>query len=178
MPPRLAWRSRARRADPLVVAIGEIGLWMIDHADNPELMFSSRCSLHRWGDCREAAEADLIHCRTSELATPQAKARDGTADGAGGHSAVAHRRALGHAQHRRRHALLQWNGRGRGAVWRVDRGFHLLRRQRDVQPLFESIGEAGGRDRPVDPHVGGDGFTSSLRRSRTVANGTSPHGRE
>lgn len=68
-------------ADPLVVAIGEIGLDYY-HADNPDIGVQQEAFLAQIEIAREFRKPILIHCRTSELATPQAKARFSDADAA------------------------------------------------------------------------------------------------
>ena len=65
--------------DKHVVAIGEIGLDYY-HFDNPDIDLQQRAFLAQMQIALEANKPILIHCRTSELATPQAKARFGTAD--------------------------------------------------------------------------------------------------
>lgn len=74
-------RLRELAADPLVVAIGEIGLDYY-HADNPDISVQQAAFLAQLQIAREVRKPILIHCRTSELATPQAKAHFGTADAA------------------------------------------------------------------------------------------------
>ncbi len=66
-------------ADPLVVAVGEIGLDYY-HIENPDVDVQQEAFLAQMRIALEARKPILIHCRTSELATPQAKARFGTAD--------------------------------------------------------------------------------------------------
>ena len=66
-------------ADPLVVAIGEIGLDYY-HADNPSIAVQQEAFVAQMAIAREVQKPILIHCRTSDLATAQAKARYGTAD--------------------------------------------------------------------------------------------------
>ena len=66
-------------ADPHVVAIGETGLDYY-HADNPDIDIQQQAFLAQLDIARKARKPILIHCRTSEPATPQAKARYGQAD--------------------------------------------------------------------------------------------------
>ncbi len=68
--------------DPLVVAIGEIGLDYY-HFDNPDIDVQQRVFVRQMEVARAVRKPILIHCRTSELATPQAKTRFGDADAAG-----------------------------------------------------------------------------------------------
>ena len=65
--------------DPNVVAIGEIGLDYY-HFDNPDIDIQQTAFLAQMEIALAAGKPILIHCRTSELATPQAKERFGTAD--------------------------------------------------------------------------------------------------
>ncbi len=77
--PEALEKLRTLAADPLVVAVGEIGLDYY-HADNPEIEVQQQAFLQQMEIAREVRKPILIHCRTSELATEQAKARFGTAD--------------------------------------------------------------------------------------------------
>ncbi|GAA3762707.1 TatD family hydrolase [Terriglobus aquaticus] len=79
--PQALAKLRELAADPLVVAIGEIGLDYY-HADNPDISVQQDAFLAQLDIARYVRKPILIHCRTSELATPQAKARFGTADAA------------------------------------------------------------------------------------------------
>lgn len=69
-------------ADPLVVAIGEIGLDYY-HFDNPDIDVQQAAFVAQMEIALEAKKPILIHCRTSDLATPQAKERFGPADAQG-----------------------------------------------------------------------------------------------
>jgi len=66
-------------ADPLCVAIGEIGLDYY-HADNPDIPTQQLAFAAQMYIAAEAKKPIIIHCRTSELATPQAKQKFGSAD--------------------------------------------------------------------------------------------------
>jgi TatD DNase family protein len=68
--------------DPNVVAIGEIGLDYY-HFDNPDIDIQKTAFLAQMDIALAAEKPILIHCRTSELATPQAKERFGPADAQG-----------------------------------------------------------------------------------------------
>ncbi len=72
-------KLRALAMDPLVVAIGEIGLDYY-HADNPDTDVQQRAFVAQLEIAREVRKPILIHLRTSELATAEAKARFGDAD--------------------------------------------------------------------------------------------------
>jgi TatD DNase family protein len=60
--------------DPRVLAIGEIGLDYY-HADNPDVDVQQRAFVDQLAVAAHARKPITIHVRTSELATPQAKAR-------------------------------------------------------------------------------------------------------
>jgi TatD DNase family protein len=64
---------------PRCIAIGEIGLDYY-HADNPLPDVQQAAFITQLKVAGDARRPILIHCRTSELATPQAKTRFGTAD--------------------------------------------------------------------------------------------------
>ncbi len=66
-------------ADPLCIAVGEIGLDYY-HVENPEPAEQREALLAQMALAAKACKPVIIHCRTSELATPQAKARFGEAD--------------------------------------------------------------------------------------------------
>jgi TatD DNase family protein len=72
-------KLRELATDPNVVAIGEIGLDYY-HFDNPDIDLQQRALLAQMEIALEAKKPILIHCRTSDLATPQAKERFGPAD--------------------------------------------------------------------------------------------------
>jgi TatD DNase family protein len=65
--------------DPLCVAIGEIGLDYY-HADNPDIDTQQLAFTAQLYLAAQARKPILIHCRTSELATHQAKEKYGEAD--------------------------------------------------------------------------------------------------
>jgi len=69
----------ALAARPRCIAIGEIGLDYY-HVDNPDPEVQQAAFVAQLQIAAAARKPILIHCRTSELATPQAKARFGTAD--------------------------------------------------------------------------------------------------
>ena len=66
-------------ADPLTLAVGEIGLDYY-HVENPEPAIQKAAFLAQLKLAAGAAKPIILHCRTSELATPAAKARFGEAD--------------------------------------------------------------------------------------------------
>ena len=65
--------------DPRCIAIGEIGLDYY-HAANPEIPTQQRAFRAQIAIAAALAKPILIHCRTSELARPEAKAKYGDAD--------------------------------------------------------------------------------------------------
>ena len=69
----------ALAADEHVVAIGEIGLDYY-HLDNPDIDVQQQAFVAQMEIALAHNKPILIHCRTSELATPKAKERFGTAD--------------------------------------------------------------------------------------------------
>ena len=66
-------------ADPKCIAIGEIGLDYY-HLENPDIPVQQLAFTAQMYIAAEARKPIIIHCRTSELATPQAKAKFGPAD--------------------------------------------------------------------------------------------------
>ena len=80
--PEMIEQLRTLAADPLVVAIGEIGLDYY-HLDNPAPDVQQSAFVAQLVIAREVRKPILIHVRTSELATPQARERFGTADAMG-----------------------------------------------------------------------------------------------
>ena len=65
--------------DPRCIAIGEIGLDYY-HLDNPDIPTQQAAFIVQMQIAAAARKPITIHCRTSDLATPQAKARYGSAD--------------------------------------------------------------------------------------------------
>ncbi len=61
------------------VAVGEIGLDYY-HFDNPDIATQREAFIAQMGIAAKLRKPILIHCRTSELATPQAKEKFGEAD--------------------------------------------------------------------------------------------------
>ncbi len=72
-------RLEALLADPLVLACGEIGLDYY-HVENPDPAVQQAAFLAQLQHAAAARKPIILHCRTSELATPAAKARFGPAD--------------------------------------------------------------------------------------------------
>jgi TatD DNase family protein len=66
-------------SDPRCIAIGEIGLDYY-HADNPDIATQQLAFTAQMYVATQARKPILIHCRTSELATPQAQEKFGEAD--------------------------------------------------------------------------------------------------
>jgi TatD DNase family protein len=65
--------------DPRCIAIGEIGLDYY-HVENPDAATQQAAFVAQMRIAEAARKPILIHCRTSELATPAAKAKYGAAD--------------------------------------------------------------------------------------------------
>jgi TatD DNase family protein len=66
-------------ADPQILAIGEIGLDYY-HLDNPSIEVQQAAFIAQLRIAREAHKPILIHCRTSLLASPDAKQKYGPAN--------------------------------------------------------------------------------------------------
>jgi len=66
-------------ADTRVIAIGEIGLDYY-HLENPPIDVQRAAFVAQMNVAQAAGKPILIHCRTSELATPEAKQKIGPAD--------------------------------------------------------------------------------------------------
>jgi TatD DNase family protein len=64
---------------PRCIAVGEIGLDYY-HLENPEIAVQQQAFIAQMNVAVEVRKPILIHCRTSDLATPQAKQRYGAAD--------------------------------------------------------------------------------------------------
>jgi TatD DNase family protein len=65
--------------DPRCIAIGEIGLDYY-HFDNPDIPTQQQAFVGQMRLAAELRKPILIHCRTSDLATPQAREKFGAAD--------------------------------------------------------------------------------------------------
>jgi TatD DNase family protein len=72
-------RLASLAVDERCIAIGEIGLDYY-HFDNPEIPSQQRAFVAQMRLAKNLRKPILIHCRTSELATPQAKEKFGEAD--------------------------------------------------------------------------------------------------
>jgi TatD DNase family protein len=77
--PEALAKLAALAADPRCIAIGEIGLDYY-HLDNPDIETQQAAFVAQMQLAAQVRKPILIHCRTSELATPAAKARYGAAD--------------------------------------------------------------------------------------------------
>ncbi len=77
--PEALRKLRDLAADPVVVGIGEIGLDYY-HLDNPDIDIQQAAFLAQMEIALECKKPILIHCRTSELATREARERFGPAD--------------------------------------------------------------------------------------------------
>jgi TatD DNase family protein len=67
--------------DPRCIALGEIGLDYY-HLDNPDIDVQQQAFSAQMAIAARAGKPILLHCRTSELAAPAARARFGTANAA------------------------------------------------------------------------------------------------
>jgi len=65
--------------NPRCIAVGEIGLDYY-HVENPDIATQQAAFIAQLGIAAAARKPIILHCRTSELATPQAKAKYGAAD--------------------------------------------------------------------------------------------------
>jgi TatD DNase family protein len=72
-------RLAALTQNPRCIAVGEIGLDYY-HADNPSIEIQQAAFVAQLNLAAAARKPILIHCRTSELATPQAQQKFGPAD--------------------------------------------------------------------------------------------------
>jgi TatD DNase family protein len=77
--PEALERLAALASDPKCIAIGEIGLDYY-HLENPDIPTQQQAFVAQMKVAAASRKPILIHCRTSELATPQAKEKYGTAD--------------------------------------------------------------------------------------------------
>ena len=77
--PEALMTLRTLASDPRCIAIGEIGLDYY-HLDNPDIATQQAAFIAQMEIAADHRKPILIHCRTSELATPAAKARYGSAD--------------------------------------------------------------------------------------------------
>lgn len=68
-------------ADPLCIAVGEIGLDFY-HFDNPEIPVQREAFRAQMAIAAAARKPIILHCRTSELAVPAAREKFGAADAA------------------------------------------------------------------------------------------------
>ena len=72
-------RIASLAADPRCIAIGEIGLDYY-HIENPDPSIQKQGFIAQMEIAAAAKKPIIIHCRTSELATPEAKEKFGAAD--------------------------------------------------------------------------------------------------
>jgi len=77
--PEALARLASLAAHPRCIAIGEIGLDYY-HADNPDILTQHAAFIAQMRIATAARKPILIHCRTSELAKPEAKQKYGPAD--------------------------------------------------------------------------------------------------
>ena len=103
------------------IAIGEIGLDYY-HADNPSIEIQQAAFVAQLHLAAAARKPILIHCRTSELATPQAKEKFGPADAWEDLLALLHAHWKPHALGGIMHCF---SGTVDNARHSLDLGFHL-----------------------------------------------------
>lgn len=77
--PEALARLTTLAAEPRCIAVGEIGLDYY-HVENPLPPIQKQAFIAQMSIAAAALKPIIIHCRTSELATPQAKEKFGTAD--------------------------------------------------------------------------------------------------
>ena len=129
---------RQLAADPLVVAIGEIGLDYY-HLDNPEIATQQQAFLDQMSIAVEVRKPILIHCRTSELATPEAKARFGDADA---QEDLLRLIAEQFAPHRIGGVMHCFSGTPQQAEDAIELGFHISFAGNLTYKRFQSIRDA------------------------------------
>jgi TatD DNase family protein len=123
---------------PRCIAIGEIGLDYY-HADNPSIEVQQSAFVAQMQVAAAARKPILIHCRTSELATPEARGKFGPAD------AWADLLALlrGHWQSHSLGGIMHcFSGTVEHARRSLDLGFHLSFAGNLTYPKAVSIREA------------------------------------
>ena len=119
--PEALGELRTLAADPFVIAIGEIGLDYY-HIDNPDIDVQQAALLAQFDIARQAGKPVLIHLRTSELATPEARARFGTANAMEDFFDLAERHWAPHGIGGVMHCF---SGSAADAQRALDLGFHL-----------------------------------------------------
>jgi TatD DNase family protein len=124
--------------DPLCIAIGEIGLDYY-HLDNPEIPTQKQAFIAQMRIAAQARKPILIHCRTSELATTQAKEKFGTADAWEDLLALIHEHWTPHGLGGIMHCF---SGTPDDARRSLDAGFHLSFAGNLTYPKSQSIREA------------------------------------
>jgi TatD DNase family protein len=124
--------------DPLCIAIGEIGLDYY-HLDNPEIPTQKQAFIAQMRIAAQARKPILIHCRTSELSTPQAKEKFGTADAWEDLLALIHEHWTPHGLGGIMHCF---SGTPDDARRSLDAGFHLSFAGNLTYPKSQSIREA------------------------------------
>jgi len=136
--PEALARLTTLAADPRCIAIGEIGLDYY-HADNPLPPVQKQAFLAQMQVAAAARKPILIHCRTSELATPHAKEKFGPADAWEDLLALIAEHWTPHAPGGITHCF---SGNPGHAQRSLDAGFHLSFAGNLTYPKSESIREA------------------------------------
>jgi TatD DNase family protein len=125
-------------ADARCVAVGEIGLDYY-HLENPDIATQQRAFVAQMKIAAEARLPILIHCRTSELATPQAKEKYGAADAWEDLLALIGEHWIGHGLGGVMHCF---SGTVEQAERSVTAGFHLSFAGNLTYPKAQSIRDA------------------------------------
>ena len=131
-------KLRVLAQDPLVVAVGEIGLDYY-HLTNPDVDVQQQALLAQMDIARDAGKPILIHLRTSELATPEAKARFGPADATADFFRIAEQHWAPHGIGGVMHCF---SGSAADARRALDLGFHLSFAGNVTYNRFPGIREA------------------------------------
>ncbi len=125
-------------ADPKCIGLGEIGLDYY-HVENPEPPIQKQAFIAQMEVAAAAKKPILIHCRTSELATPQAKQKFGEADAWEDLLALIAEHWIPHNLGGIMHCF---SGTGEQAQRSLDAGFYLSFAGNLTYPKSQSIREA------------------------------------
>ena len=154
--------------NPLCIAIGEIGLDYY-HFDNPLPPVQHAAFIAQMKIAAAARKPILIHCRTSELATPQAKEKFGPADAWEDLLALIHEHWTPHQLGGIMHCF---SGTPDHARRSLDAGFHLSFAGNLTYPKATTIREAAALA-PAD-RILVETDAPSSHPSPTAASATSP----
>ncbi len=140
-------KLRSLAHDPLVLAIGEIGLDYY-HLTNPDIAIQQQAFVAQLDIARDVQKPILIHLRTSELATPEARARFGAADATADFFRLVEQHWAPHGIGGVMHCF---SGTAADAQRALDLGFHLSFAGNVTYNRFPGIREAA-RARARRPH--------------------------